>query len=366
MNLLLRSKNQESNAELFRLNRLSKDRVSRLVAIVLTALLVLTSASPFSAKDKKKARAGESASDGPAVLWSEPKDIASRDLFYGPGGRAHEPHTTFTFIKEDLSGTNPKFDVRDENGVRWRVKLGPEARPETVASRLLWAVGYFANEDYFLPDLKVENIKRLKRGQNLVGPDGTMHNVRLKRYLKDEKKTGNWHWRENPFSGTRELNGLRVMMALINNWDLKDENNSIYEEKGYGGNSRFRYMVSDLGSSFGTTGLSFPHSRSKGNLSAYSDSKFIEHIGQSYVDFNVPTRPSQWNLVNPKEYSSRMRLRWIGHHIPLADARWIGQLLSQLSKDQIRQAFQAADYSPDEVDRYVNVLQKRISQLNEL
>ena len=55
--------------------------------------------------------------------------------------------------------------MRDENGVRWRVKLGPEARPETVATRLLWAPGYFANEDYFLRNLRVEDMKPLKRGR---------------------------------------------------------------------------------------------------------------------------------------------------------------------------------------------------------
>ena len=60
-----------------------------------------------------------------------------------------QPHGTFTFLKEDRKGSNPKFDVQDENGVKWKVKLGSEARPETVASRLVWAVGYFANEDYF-------------------------------------------------------------------------------------------------------------------------------------------------------------------------------------------------------------------------
>jgi len=27
-------------------------------------------------------------------------------------------------------------------GVRWKVKLGKEAQPETSATRLLWAVGY--------------------------------------------------------------------------------------------------------------------------------------------------------------------------------------------------------------------------------
>ena len=55
------------------------------------------------------------------------------------------------------------------------------------------------------------------------------------------------------FTGTRELNGLRVMMALINNWDLKDENNAIYREKPVRDQI---YEVSDLGASFGTTGRS--------------------------------------------------------------------------------------------------------------
>ena len=152
-----------------------------------------------------------------------------------------------------MNGTNPKFDVVDEDGVRWRVKMGVEAGPETAASRLVWAAGYFANEDYFMPVLHVQNMKHLRRGRNLVSADGTVHNVRLKRHLKDEKKIGTWSWAKNPFTGTPEWYRLRVLMAVMNNWDLKDRNNSVYltpdtppEE---------RYVVSDLGASFGSTGL---------------------------------------------------------------------------------------------------------------
>ena len=153
------------------------------------------------------------AANGTAVLWQAPADIASRNLFYGPGGKEHAPHTTFTFLKEDTSGSTPKFEIRDENGVEWKVKLGVEARPETVASRLLWAVGYFADEDYFLPVLHVENMQHLRRGENLVASDGSMHDVRLERHLNDEKKVSDWKWRDNPFEREREFNGLRVLMA---------------------------------------------------------------------------------------------------------------------------------------------------------
>jgi len=30
-----------------------------------------------------------------------------------------------------------------------------------------------------------------------------------------------WDWSKNPFKGTRELNGLKVMMVLLNNWNLR-------------------------------------------------------------------------------------------------------------------------------------------------
>lgn len=335
--------------------------------MLLTGLLLLICAnSSFGEERNANHRGRDAAENVSGVLWVQPASIATRDLFYGPGGKDHEPHTTFTFLREDLHGTNPKFDIRDEYGNKWRVKLGAEAKPETAASRLLWAVGYFANEDYFLPDLRVEGMKPLKRGKKLVGPEGTMADVRLKRLLKDETKIGGWRWRSNPFAGRREFNGLRVMMALMNSWDLKDENNSVYRETTDADNSGVHYMISDLGSTFGTTGLSYPDSRSKGNLPAYARSKFIKKVNGEYVDFNVPTRPNLWHLVNPKEFIVRLRLEWIGKHIPRADAQWIGQLLSQLSRDQVRQAFQAAGYSAEEVERFSDVVEERITELNRL
>src|SRR6202140_3964487 len=191
------------------------------------------------------------------VLWRNPADITSRNLYYGPGGKAHEPHGRFVFVKEDLDGTNPKFVVRDQDGVKWKVKMGNEARPETVASRLAWAVGYFVNEDYFVENMQIRDMPaRLHRGQKLVAPDGTVHNVRLKRESKEEKTWGNWLWSNDPFTGSREWNGLRTLMAVINNWDLKDENNAVYKE-----GSENRYMVSDLGASFSSAGRTWPRDK---------------------------------------------------------------------------------------------------------
>jgi hypothetical protein len=333
------------------------------------ATLILPPAAVAKQRNKFVKRERQLTGKVDIVLWQAPKDIRARDLFYGPGGKDHFPRSTYSFTKEVLHGTNPKFDVRDENGIKWGVKMGIEARPEVVATRLVWAVGYSTNEDYFLPQIHVENFPaRLHRGQNLVSSGGNVPNVRLKRYSKGEKKVGTWQWRNNPFAGTRDLNGLRVMMALINNWDLTDDNNSVYLEKHpepRAGPEEV-YMVSDLGASFGATGRSWPRTKAKGNLESYRHSRFITKVTPEYVDFNVPTRPAIIFFFSLPEFISRLQLRWIGKRIPRGDARWVGQLLAQLSSAQIRDAFRAAGYTPDQVEGFARVVEARITMLNKL
>src|SRR6185295_4127513 len=81
-----------------------------------------------------------------AALWRDRGDVTTLDILDGPGGKEHRPGTNFKFIKELKTGTSPKFDVEDENGVTWKVKLGHEVKSETAATRLVWAAGYFADE----------------------------------------------------------------------------------------------------------------------------------------------------------------------------------------------------------------------------
>jgi hypothetical protein len=296
---------------------------------------------------------------GAPALWEDPVDIAARDMVYGPGGPQHQPHGPFKFVKEDLNGTSPKFVVTDADGVKWKAKLGVESHPETAASRLLWAAGYFADEDYFLPDMKVDGMpSSLRRGEKFVEANGIVHDVRMKRYLKGEDKAGTWKWRDNPFTGTRELNGLRVMMALLNNWDLKDENNKVYDYEG-----KRIYLISDLGASFGTTGFSVTKTESKGNLDSYTESKFVTSVSPTAVDFAVPSRPA---LIHFTELKPRMALEWIGKQIPIADARWIGSILAKLSREQIQAAFGAAGYSPRQVVGFSAIVEARIAELNRL
>ncbi|HEY2844807.1 MAG TPA: hypothetical protein VGJ09_14195 [Bryobacteraceae bacterium] len=294
------------------------------------------------------------------ALWQDRGDVASLNLLYGPGGKEHQPSGNFTFVKEDKEGTAAKFEVVDQQGVHWKAKLGDEAQSETAATRLVWAAGYFTDEDYYLPQLTVANLPELSRGREFVSAGGVVRGVRLERKMKGEKKNGNWSWFKNPFLKTKELSGLKVMMALINNWDLKDVNNAIYQEKGQGP----RYVVSDLGASFGETGNAL--TRSKSNRNDYSDSKFVQKVAPEHVDFILASRPFVLSAVNVPYYASRTHMQDIVKDIPTADVKWLGNLLKQLSDEQIRDCFRAAGYSPEDVEGYAAAVKERIRALNEL
>ena len=338
------------------------------VLILLVIITIVTNLPCIAKKGKELSKPDSGQAN--AVLWTAPDDIRHLNLFFGSQGQNNQPHTIFTFVKEDLDGSSPKFYVRDQDGTKWKIKLGPEARPETAATRLVWAVGYRVDEDYFVPLLHVTGLPpHLHRGQQWVGPAGEVHDARLKRYPKGKKKVGHWDWKSNPFNGARELNGLRVMMALINNWDLKNDNNTIYNDSQIGPSKDGRhlvYEVSDLGATFGAGGRGWTMAKSKDNLEAYRRSKFIRHAGPAYVDFNDPKKPPFLFFLNFPEFILQMQMRWVCRHIPQADAQWIGQLLAQLSPQQIQDAFRAAGYSPDEIEGYTKIVEGRIAELNDL
>jgi hypothetical protein len=365
-------------------------RKTHSVSLVCLAILLFATATPLAAQDEpkqdetqqeaqlkqdkegkkeetkaeKKEEKHKSGRETPrlrAVIWHPTVDVNQLNLFYGAGGKedAPSPNSKYKFKKEDMNGTSPKFDVEDDQGIKWRVKLGQEPRAETAATRLLFAAGYFVDEDYYVDELHVEGLPPLKRGQSFVTPDGVVHGARLERKMKEIKKLGTWDWFKNPFVGTKEFNGLRIMMALVNNWDLKTINNSIYNL-----NDEAEYAVSDVGATFGKTGD--PLHRSKSVLKDYEDSKFIDKVNGDFVDFVLHSRPPLLAAINIPNYEKRTHMQDVTKHIPRADAKWLGERLSQLTEEQIRDCFRAGGYTQEEVEGYSTVIQNRIAALNSL
>ena len=330
----------------------------RRFAPTLLVLLVLAASPAHGQKSLETAANSRLAS----TLWTDPGDIRSKNLLLGPGGEKDRPQLPVKFLEEDKNGHNSKFDVEDSSGTKWKAKLGIEAQPETVATRLLWAIGYFTNENYFVPDLEVTELpNHLHRGQPHVTSPNHVEKVRLQRHAGG-KKAGNWSWRHSPFAGQREFNGLRVMMALLSNWDLKDENNAIYAGK----DGSQHYLVTDVGTAFGPSGNRYTEAGSKNNLKAYQTAKFVAKVSPSYVDFNFPRFPPLLFVFNLPHYVHHVRMRWVGNRVPRQDAKWVGSLLAQLSTEQIQDAFRAGGYPPDAAAAFTRVVQARVAELNRL
>jgi hypothetical protein len=300
------------------------------------------------------------------VIWKNPGEMSRRNLYYGPGSASLAPAPPFRFIEEDTSATTPKFKVSDARNVEWSVKLGIESQSETVATRLVWAAGYFAEESYYYPRTRISNFKKLSRGSDSFDASGNVRAARFEPRRPNIKRGDPWDWRVNPFTGTKELNGLKVMMILLNNWDVKKENNRVLVAA-FPGQQRqeFRYVVTDLGATLGRAGA-LGEKRSKNNVNDYVTSKFIDGVDDGMVDFDSDLTPKGLGVlaaVFPPAFLKQQAKDDAMQDIPVAHAYWIGSHLARLSNNQLRDAFRAAHHDSATVEWYVRAVRNRINEL---
>ena len=333
-----------------------------LAALLLTSFGLCLLQPPASAQKSGKGKE----SSGTHVLWRDPGDVTSRDLRYGPGSRELAPQPPFTFVEEVKGGESPKFKVRDARDVEWSVKLGPEAQSETVATRLVWAVGYFAEEAYYYEEVKLDNMPRLSRGREYV-VGRTVRGARFEPEREGVVEGPEWSWRDSPFEGSREMSGLKVLMILLNNFDARKGNNHILYADGPDGREA-RYVVTDLGATLGRAG-GLGGKRVKNDLEAFLSTRFVRGVDDGVVEFDFDTRPRGFghlSVLHPKYYRGEVKKEAAMRGIPVEHAAWIGSLLSRLGDEQLRDAFRAAGYGGAVTEGYVRALRERIDQLTRL
>jgi hypothetical protein len=304
------------------------------------------------------AAAQSSSSAGPApagtpILWTDPGAIAEKDLRWGMGSAERQPRPPFTFVKEDLSGSKPKVRVRDAAGVEWNVKFaGPdreknEVHAEVAASRLLWAFGYVAEENYYVPSGRIEGVKDLERADEVISRDGSFRTARFERReagaVRGEQV---WSFAANPFLETKELSGLKILVALMNNWDNKPENTIIEQVTTSDGVQQARYLVSDWGASFGR--MSGPPGWSPA--------------------------PTRWRVDDYRQQpltrgvaDGTLKLNFIGQlpldAVPIDHAAWFAELAAQLQLEQVRAAFAAAGASEAEATAFAQRFLEKVEEL---
>src|SRR5215471_937008 len=271
-----------------------------------------------------------------AELWVEPEP--GRDLFWGVGGEVlkPDPSAAYTIIETKHTGFSRGFTVTDPDARKWSVKLPPEAPTEVVASRLLWGVGYHQPPVYYVGAWSAEG-----------APDP---NPQLPGRFRESKPKelhgleahGNWSYYDNPFVGTREMNGLLVLQVMLGNSDLKDEQNFIYTSKQpFEGVKRW-FVARDLGQSFGRTGVFEPP---RGDVKVFEETPFITGMKGQYV-----------------------RFEWRGRHAVLLeritpeDVKWISSKLQALTDEQWQDAFRAGGYAPELADRFIRRFKQKIAE----
>jgi hypothetical protein len=288
---------------------------------------------------------------GESILWVDPGDVASLDFKFGVGGRVNQPQPPFQFVNEDLSGTNPKIDVTDVRGRSWNVKWGEEVGPSTFCTRLIWACGYHAVPEYFLAEGRIEGVLGLKRARAWVSKDGSFVNARFQlrsdspKYLHGQ----HWTWKKNPFLGTAQIQGLKILILLVSNWDPKTTNLSIFEDYSTG-NRRRLYVDEDWGASLGKWGNRF--GRSKWDCDGFtrqtSDFVTIREDGSL-----------KWGFGGKKQKD-------VTSDITVEDVQWLLQYLGRITDDQLRNGMIASGADPENVECFVHALRTRIKQLYRL
>jgi hypothetical protein len=312
--------------------------------------------APFSAS-RAMQKQNDQRQTGKPVIWRDPGAVEKLDFAAGPGGREKAPKPPFAFIEEVSSGPNPGVLVTDAVGIKWSVEFSPEINAEIFATRLAWAAGYFVEPLYFVASGAIDDLGELKHAKSHIKRDGSFTNARFERRrekgVRILEDADSWSWVQNPFAGSRELNGLKAIMMLVSNWDNKDardrtrRSNTAILRNPQSGGAEDRYLVNDWRSSMGKWGGYLKRGKwdCKGFTRQTPD--FVKGVrGDIFV----------WG------YSGHYT-RDFSDDIRISDMRWLLQYLGRITDEQLREGLQASGANADEVNCFARAIRERINQI---
>ena len=291
-------------------------------------------------------------------LWRDPGAVPGLDMTAGPGGRAQAPVAPFRFIEEHSSGTQPTISVSDANGRRWRAKWGHEVQPETFAVRLAWACGYFAEITHYVARGTIEGAGTLTRAKACVDEHGGFVDARFELDDPDVEKLfeeHSWSWTDNPFVGTPELAGLKVILMLISNWDNKDQrdvargsNTAIYVTRVSRWKREAQYLIMDWGGSMGKWGGTVV-TRGRWDAAGFAAQtpQFVTGVNSGFVQFGYSGQ---------RTADARASIR-------VEDVAWLCRYLGRITDAQLRDALTASGATSEETESFAASLRARIDQL---
>jgi hypothetical protein len=294
-------------------------------------------------------------------IWRDPGQLRAEDLRFGPGGKEGLPKPPFAFVEEHLTGSQPCVAVRDARGQLWRVKWGHEVRPESFAVRCAHACGYFAEVTHYVAEGTIDGVTSLTRARSCIGEDCRFAEARFE--LEDPNVRmhfgeHSWSWDDNPFVGTPQLSGLKIVVMLLSNWDTKDRrdvargsNTAIFEHRHRPFGREARYLITDWGGAMGKWGTNVV-SRGRWDPDGFEAQtmQFVTGVKEGIVQFGYVGQ----------------RTADVASDIPVDHVRWFHSHAKRLTEPLLREGLLASGATEEEATRFARALVARIRQLGDV
>jgi hypothetical protein len=275
--------------------------------------------------------------------------VQNLDLYWGNTSPDRAPIGPYTFLSENLSGTNPKAILQDAKGVRWSAKWGEEVQAEVAATRLAWAMGLKVEETYYVETGSImfpngrPTLRRL--GPFIDKTGGFRSAARFERRGPDRVDGGRWSFGSNPLMDDGGYSILVLMDVVMANWDARNANTKILSVTDATGTTDW-YMIGDYGACFGKMGGTFVHSTYK--LRGYLHNRPV------ITSVSGQTAHLGFSGDNSAAHAS----------VPLEGVRQFEERAAGLTLKQVEDAFLAAHASDAELQAFAQATFQRIQEVS--
>jgi len=325
----------------------------------------------------------------------------------GPVRSGHAPDAgPWKITKCKMDGVMPGFQIRDQKGDSYILKFDPPGYLElstavdVIASKFLYAAGYNVPENFIVifdehilvPDdnLVCTGAQREQLSSNPNGlamflqklPHTEQGQLRAmaSRFIEGKIK-GPFSYlgvrKDDPNDRTphehrRELRGLRMIQAFLNNSDVKQLNTlDTYVEED--GRNFLKHYLIDFGDSLGSLSIR-PKNARDGQHYLFDPLEIMKTTftfglnrrGSSSTEIQYPSigyiegatfEPMRWRSNSPNPAFDNMTKR---------DGYWGAKIVSSFTNDQIEAAVRAGQYSDPDAERMlVQILQQRRDRIAE-
>jgi len=155
--------------------------------------------------------------------------------------------------------------------------------------------------------------------------------ISSKEKSSDSKEIGFWDYNSLGHPELRELRGLAILDAWLDNWDVRWGNNRLNLTRAKDGTYRLEHVVSDMGSLFGNSSGMVRQVHGKWKQGLYDNEP------NDYVWSFTHSQPAGKTTAPIRDYMPDSRIDPF-YEMNLDDARWMARQIAQLSEEQLKAA----------------------------